>query len=339
MSIERFSKPSIAVIKNKASFFQENDKHLSYVREVNKKYTEQPKRTHCKNCGNLISGFDFESHGVPYVACSICTHLNGLHEDTNEFVEFLYLSDGGSNYKENYLNAYDSRVDDIYTPKVEFMKDVLAKEFKLEMFSVLDVGCGGGHFVKSCENLGLSAYGVDPNAALIELGNQKLRNNRIGNCSINEFESIISKCEHDVVSLIGVMEHLQEPRKALLAFKESKAKYLYLQVPLFSFSVLLEHINQDVFPRQFNAGHTHLYTDESLDYICKEFGLNRVGEWWFGTDMVDLFRHLVVKSAPQNQGVMDGYIKTNFSDMIDELQNVFDNKKRCSGVNMILSKS
>jgi hypothetical protein len=38
MAVVRFSKPSVAVIKNKTSFFNENDKHLSYVREVNKRF-------------------------------------------------------------------------------------------------------------------------------------------------------------------------------------------------------------------------------------------------------------------------------------------------------------
>ena len=34
MPVEQFSKPSVAVIKNKKYFFEENDKHLNYVPEL-----------------------------------------------------------------------------------------------------------------------------------------------------------------------------------------------------------------------------------------------------------------------------------------------------------------
>ena len=336
--LTKFSKPSVAVIKNKASFFKENEKHLDYVRQVNKFYLEQPKRTTCKNCNNKIDGVDFTSHGVSYVACKRCTQLNGLHEDTDEFVHFLYSSDDGAKYNKNYLNDYDSLVKDIYEPKVNFLKDTLYETHGVNDFTVLDVGCGGGYFVKACENLNICASGIDPNYSLIDLGKSKLENNTISKCSMREFESCIRESDKDVLSLVGVLEHLQEPRKALQAFNDSNAKFLYLQVPLFSLSVLLEHINQDVFPRQFNAGHTHLYTNQSLQYICNEFGLERIGEWWFGTDFVDLFRQVVVKSKPKNNTVMDKHIERNLLSMVDELQNVLDKNRCASGVNMILKK-
>ena len=35
MTIVKFSKPSVAVIRNKTSFFEENEKHLNHVRNVN----------------------------------------------------------------------------------------------------------------------------------------------------------------------------------------------------------------------------------------------------------------------------------------------------------------
>ena len=33
--IIKFSKPSVAVIRNKKSFFQQNEKHLKHVQQVN----------------------------------------------------------------------------------------------------------------------------------------------------------------------------------------------------------------------------------------------------------------------------------------------------------------
>ena len=338
MTIEKFSKPSVAVIKNKTSFFLENAKHLNYVLSVNEVYIQQPQRNRCKNCDNPITGKDFISHNVPYVVCDICNHLNGVHEDSEAFSEFLYTEDGGANYKENYLNSYDARVADIYIPKVEFMLEVLGKYVDINNLSVLDVGCGGGHFIKACGEKNINAVGLEPNQALVEMGNEKLGENRIELCTLNDINKIILNSEHDVISMIGVMEHLRYPRVAMQAFRDSKAKYMYLQVPLFSLSVLLEHINQEVFPRQLNAGHTHLYTNQSLKYLFDEFGLKGIGEWWFGTDMVDMFRQLIIKSKPVNKDKMNFIIDKYLGSMIDELQHVLDSHKLCSGVNIVITK-
>lgn len=335
---EKFSKPSIAVIKNKKSFFEENSKHLNYVLNVNEIYIKQDRRNNCKNCDAPISGIDFISHKVPYVICNTCNHLNGTHEDSLEFSEFLYIEDGGVNYKENYLNSYDARVKDIYIPKVEFMLEVLSGDIDLNKFSVLDIGCGGGHFVKACLERKINAIGVEPNLSLVELGAEKLGINRIQPCNLNDIENIIRNSNEDLISMIGVLEHIRYPRAAVAAFKDSNARYMYLQVPLFSLSVLLEHINQEVFPRQLNAGHTHLYTKESLAHLFKEFDIKVMGEWWFGTDVVDFFRQVLVKSKPINKEKMDYVFNKYLGAMIDELQQVLDSKKLCSGVNMILTK-
>lgn len=338
MPVEKFSKPSVAVIKNKKSFFEENDKHLNYVLKVNEVYIQQNKRKKCKNCDSPVSAIDFVSHNVPYFQCEKCSHLNGAYEDSEIFCEFLYTDNDGANYKQNYLNQYEGRVKDIYTPKVQFMLEVLEKHIDLKDLSVLDVGCGGGHFIKACTENNINAFGFEPNLDLVKLGNEKLGENRIELCSLNDINNLILKCEHDVISMIGVIEHLRYPREVMQAFKDSKVKYMYLQVPLFSLAVLLEHINQEVFPRQLNAGHTHLYTNESLKYLFNEFGIKHIGEWWFGTDMVDLFRQLIVKSKPINKDKMGSIIDKYFGAIIDELQGVLDRKKLCSGVNLILTK-
>ena len=68
----------------------------------------------------------------------------------------------------------------------------------------------------------------------------------------------IKNSDADVISAIGVIEHLREPHKFFEAFKESKARYIYYSVPMFSLSVALENVSDDIFPRQLSAGHTHL---------------------------------------------------------------------------------
>ena len=48
--------------------------------------------------------------------------------------------------------------------------------------------------------------------------------------------------------MIGVLEeHVEDPNKILQMFKHSKSKYLYLSLPLFSFSTFLEHAFQKIY--------------------------------------------------------------------------------------------
>ena len=336
MTIVKFSKPSVAVIRNKTSFFEENEKHLNHVRNVNNFYKKQPPRDNCKTCGSLLEEIDIFIHNVPYSICKNCNHFNGRHEDTKEFAEFLYSDSDGEDYSKNYLNNFKSRVDDIYIPKAEFLKEVLNKN-NVTNFKVTDIGCGGGHFVKACEDLDIMATGYDPNKKLISLGSQMLDINDIQYRDLDKINSLIKETETEVLALIGVLEHLMDPLGALDAFKKSKSQFLYLQVPLFSFAAIQESMHDDVFPRQLNAGHTHLYTNESIEYLCKKFNLKRAGEWWFGTDFVDLFRHLHIKVNSDSNN-KQSYIQSYLGNHIDNLQSVIDSKKMCSGVNMILQK-
>ena len=73
-------------------------------------------------------------------------------------------------------------------------------------------------------------------------------------------------------------------------------KYLYICVPLFSLSAIIENSFKDVYPRQLGGPHTHLYTKESLYYLAKKYKLKIIGEWWFGTDFPDLYRSLINSS-------------------------------------------
>lgn len=337
MKIVKFSKASDAVISNKQSFFEKNEEHLKYVKQVNDLYVKQPKRLCCKTCNLALQDAQLFIHDVPYTVCQNCGHFNGLHEDTIEFANFVYSSSDGSSYAKNYKNDYLKRVSDIYLPKVSFLKEVLESDSYSPNYSLMDMGCGAGHFVKACEQMGIKATGFDTNKQLIELGNSMLESNKIIFNDLSEINSLIENSEADILSLVGVLEHVMDPIGVLDSFSRNKSTYLYLQVPLFSFSALLEGIHQDVFPRQLNAGHTHLYTEKSINHLCDAFNFKIIGEWWFGTDMVDLFRHLYVKLDIEER-TKKSLLNELLIQSLDELQSVLDKKKICSGVNMVIKK-
>ena len=131
---------------------------------------------------------------------------------------------------------------------------------------------------------------------------------------------------------------MEKPNLIFKNFKSSKSKYLYFSVPLLSLTVFLESAFNNVFPRVLSGVHTHLYTKESLNYILKKYNLKIVGEWWFGTDMPDLFRSIISSSKIKNKNEFTRLANKYLGQHIDELQAILDEKKICGDVHLLIKK-
>ena len=334
MKITKYSKSYNNVLKIKKNFYEDNFSNLNNSLKINKKYSQQPKRKFCKNCSNNIQKPVLLNFKIKYSICNKCGHLNGMYEDSKKFVNWLYSSSEGSNYKKNYSNFFDDRVKNIYIPKVKFLTQVIKKKINL-----IDIGSGAGHFIRALELLKIQAKGYEPNKSLTNLANSKLRKNILRHVSMEEAYKLVSiDNESNVVSLIGVLEHLNKPNLFINSFIKSNLKYLYISVPLFSLSVFLENSFDKVFPRQLSAGHTHLYTKKSLDYLAKKNHLDIIGEWWFGTDFPDLYRSLFVTGNYKNKNLYLKELNNKLYRVLNELQHVLDKNKICSDVHMIFKK-
>ena len=168
--ILKFSKSYKNIFKLKKDFYEDNEINLKNAIKINNEYKKHPLRKYCKNCGSKKIKVFIKNFNIPYKLCSSCGHLNGAYEDTRVFAKKLYTSDHGKNYSKNYLNDFDTRVKNIYIPKVNFLTKVIKKKINL-----LDIGCGAGHFVKALEKIGITATGYDTSVVLCKLGNKKLK--------------------------------------------------------------------------------------------------------------------------------------------------------------------
>ena len=70
----------------------------------------------------------------------------------------------------------------------------------------------------------------------------------------------------------------------------------------------------------------------------KKNNLEIIGEWWFGTDIPDLFRSLMVSSKFADKKIFNREISKIFEKTIDQLQNVLDKNKTSSEIHMIFKK-
>ena len=92
----------------------------------------------------------------------------------------------------------------------------------------------------------------------------------------------------------------------------------------YHFLSLLKCIFKKIYPRNLNASHTHLYSEEFINYLAKKFNLEIVGEWWFGADMHDLFRSILLSANFKDKIEYNKQINKHFYKHIDNLQHVLD---------------
>ena len=328
-----YSKKIDNISKLKTSFILDNKNLLKNQKRINSFYTKQKKRKKCKNCNFLLSESYFNSHNVKYTLCSKCNHLNGHHEESISFANFLYNNELGVNYIKSYSKNYNSRVRNIYLPKIDFIRSVIKKKI-----NIIDIGSGAGQFLKACEIRKIQATGYELNKKLVGYAREKLRRNVINNIELDQVNNIIEDNEgSNLLSLINVLEHVNDPNSILKSFVNSNLEFIFISVPLFSLSCFIENSFKEVYPRLLAGAHTHLYTKESLYFLFKKHKLKVIGEWWFGEDFLDLFRSLLVSSNSQKKKY-DRYLKKYLFSTLNELQSVLDKKKICSEVHIILSK-
>ena len=103
------------------------------------------------------------------------------------------------------MKDFNLRVKKIYSPKVDFLNKVIKKKI-----SILDIGSGGGHFLKALESKKILAKGIEPNRDLCNLGNKRLKKNKIIISTMEDaYEIVKNEKNFNVLSMIGVLEHLE----------------------------------------------------------------------------------------------------------------------------------
>jgi len=347
LKIEQFGKSSASLINQKKSFFNENDKHVKEQRKISDIYVLQPIRLCCKNCDyTLHIEHDFIKDGIKYKICETCTHLNGAYQDTDEFCNIVYTGDSGKDYAQNYevtdISEFNYRLTSIYIPKAEFLyTSLINDQVDPHNMKYLDFGSGSGYFVGALNKIGLkNISGTEVSKYQVDFGNKMIGLNALSVHKMDETDSILQQTNAEVVSLIGVLEHLQNPRSAMMHIKmNKKIKYVYLSVPMFSLSVFLEMMSDDIYHRQLHGGHTHLYTEKSLQYFSQEFDFDIISEWWFGSDVLDLYRQIFLnleKNKSSNK-LIDAF-KVMFTPLIDSIQLELDKKSGSSEVHVLLKR-
>lgn len=343
--LNRFGKDSSALLLQKRSFFEENEKHITKQREISKLYTTQPKRKSCKICTYNLESVDFVKDEIPYKFCCKCGHLNGSFEDTESFCQLVYGEDEGARYGENYSSVghdYHYRVSSIYQPKVEFLTtSLLTEQEDISKLSFFDLGCGAGYFVSALLNSGISkVVGSEVSISQVRLGNTIIGKNVLSTHTVETTLDVVRNLKESVVSMIGVLEHLNDPVEILEAIKKNdNIEYIYLSIPMFSLSVFIEMISDEIFHRHLHGGHTHLFTQDSIDYLAKKINFNIVSKWSFGADVIDLYRFIgVILDFKKVSNLTKDKFRSMVAPLIDSMQIEIDKQGYSSELHLLLKR-
>jgi len=333
----QYSKSSNFYLDSKKDYFIKNEELLKIETERNRLYSQQGLRLNCKICKeDLPKEVDFQQHSVTYKFCTSCGHLNGSFEDTKLFSDIVYNTEYSADYIDN---DFEKRCIEIYKPKVDF----LINNLNIKEYKVLDIGCGCGYFVYAAIKANIQATGIDIGSTMVKFGNDKIasliNSYPLKNTQEEEFYDSIIKSDSNIISAIGVIEHLRSPHLLFEAFKRSNARFIYYSVPMFSLSVILENLFSRTYPRQLSGGHTHLFTEKSLKKMNSLIGVSSIAEWRFGTDMMDFYRHCQIEL--KNNNVSENLLsifENEFIKNIDSLQSTFDKSHFCSEIHVLASK-
>ena len=338
----KYGKTSSELMDIKKDFFSNNSVLLQDRLRVAKLYNQQPKREFCKICKNKINQeVDFTSHAVDYYICPICGHLNGAHEETASFAEQLYINDDyGSSYNEKELAKYNKRVESIYLPKVEFLIEELNKDgLFADQCNILDIGAGSGYFVAASQISNVKCNGIEISQSQVDYGNQMLSQKNLICVPESQTVDYIRNTKANVVTAIGVLEHILNLHDVLKQIENNpNIQYLYFSVPLFSLSCIIEAANEELFNRQLGGAHTHLFSFQSIQYMLSQYHFTEVSSWQFGTDIMDLFRSIILQLDEYNSKLCDIF-QQKFSNLIDPLQLTIDKNDFCSEIHMLVKKN
>jgi len=328
-----YSKSIKDIINIKKDFIISNYKLLKQAQTWNKLYSKQPIRLKCKACEKKLQKKTFSSHCANYNFCEKCGHLNGLNKDTKSFNINLYKGSGSIKFSKFYIDNFNDRVKNIYHPKLKFLHKIVGKNL-----DIMELGSGAGFFLKACEEKKVDAVGYEVNQPMVKFGKKMLKKNNIIQFGIDDIYNKVLFCKKDVIVLLGVIEHLENPNLIFRNFKKSKAKYLFFSVPMVSMSIFLEHAFEKFYPRVLGGIHNHLYTEKSLSHIINKNQLRVKGEWWFGTEIMDLMRAIIIYSNANDKPKFMNNFNRYFIQVMDELQSVIDKKKLSGELHMVLSK-
>ncbi len=167
----------------------------------------------CDNCGSSKFATLCEWNDLSRVVqCDRCGLQFVNPMPNKEFLDQLYRKDGEeSPYYRNYILERTNRRNSYNKQYHRRLK--LIEKYSQGKGKLLDIGCGGGFFLKTAEERGWEPHGIDIVPGFVEFARDELQLKNVNCRSLEELE--YKKHFFDVIVLWDLIEHLPHPSNFL----------------------------------------------------------------------------------------------------------------------------
>lgn len=288
----------------------------------------------CFICGKA----DFEGvlkvWNVQYVQCRDCSHVFLPKRLSDAVIENFYAKNEA--YAATYVDPEVTRYrkDYVARPKIEYVKQFAPQSGKVRW---LDIGSGSGESVAVLQEDGCEVVGLELSGASCAFAKTQYNVNLVRQTLRDYAQTHTEK--FDVISFLGVLEHLSNPMEALeiSARLLKPGGVLAVQVP--NYNSLSSRV-QSAFPMNVirhaePVGHMMLFTESSL---LRAFQLNKIEAeevWYFGMDIHEFLNNL----AFQDEKFQTSEIRNQLYDQLNYLQMIIDRSKLSDAIFMVGRKS
>lgn len=250
----------------------------------------------CPVCGSGAAGSTFvlEVYSARYHQCPACSHVFVMERPTAEALDAWYAGDRETVALYADPGTAEARMREVALPKARWMLEEYEALYGRPPRSVLDIGAGGGHFVRACRELGLEAQGLEPNHRSRAFCRQAFGFDLLEGDILEEWHRFP---EVEVVTFWGVVEHVRDPMALLRTARrilEGEQGLLVFAVPRWdSFSAAVQTTWSSTVARHLDPlGHINVFTAVSAATACEGAGFAPTAAWYFGMDAFELATQL-----------------------------------------------
>ena len=339
-----FSKTSADIAIESQDWEQRDRETLARQRSLSGALVTGSPRCDCLLCGGRLAAAERYRHrSVNYLLCCHCGHLQSQNIPPPGYPHAMTGSGFETVYPRLDRQAYESRRNRIYRPKLEWallaMAEAGSSAEQAIAESWLELGCGAGYFLDALREKGCRNFlGLDENAQLVATA-EAYCGEGAARCTDDMLSDLAASSAKNVAAFF-VLEHLDQGARFWRIMSEKPAgTVLLFAVPTFGFATMLEGAFDDFAARNLdNVLHTQLYTDRSIDFALSSAGYEKAAEWLFGQDASDLCRVLVGRIRAVAGDSLAERLGTELAGLADPLQAAIDRARLCDARHILAVK-
>jgi 2-polyprenyl-3-methyl-5-hydroxy-6-metoxy-1,4-benzoquinol methylase len=226
----------------------------------------------CIVCGQAQHKlFSYQSHD--YFRCSACGLVSTYPYPSEAKILEHYTKgfDEGNYYR---LRTWSAQYMRIYKGMAVFLKQSMAAYgLALEGAKVLDIGCFTGDFIEVLDGESAEAYGIELQSRAVEIANERFPG-RVYQTDV--FDRTLPTSQFDVISMLGLIEHVTEPVNLLRRVTDilKPGGVLLIQTP--NSGSLLASMMRQFWPPYAPIEHIHLFSRHSLETALLQLGIGQL---------------------------------------------------------------